>query len=67
MIFCTQYQSEDWYTRIDPNPGSGSPASEAIMGRIIHNSYEIMVERRISMRENKGLRGALQEGGVPNA
>ena len=30
MIFCTQYQSEGWYTRIDPNPDSGSPVSEAI-------------------------------------
>lgn len=66
MIFCTQYQSEGWYTRIDPNPESDSPVSEAIMDRIIHNSYEIMVEGRISMRERKGLR-ALQEGGIPNA
>ena len=24
MIFCTQYQTEGWYTRIDPNPDSGS-------------------------------------------
>ena len=67
MIFCTQYQSEGWYTRIDPNPESDSPVSEAIMDRIIHNSYEIMVEGRISMRERKGLRAALQEGGMPNA
>ncbi len=67
MIFCTQYQSEGWYTRIDPNPESDSPVSEAIMDRIIHNSYEIMVEGRISMRERKGLRATLQEGGVPNA
>lgn len=63
MIFCTQYQSEGWYTRIDPNPESESPVSEAIMDRIIHNSYEIMVEGRISMRERKGLRANLQEGG----
>lgn len=67
MIFCTQYQSEGWYTRIDPNPESDSPVSEAIMDRIIHNSYEIMVEGRISMRERKGLRAALQKGGMPNA
>lgn len=67
MIFCTQYQSEGWYTRIDPNPESDSPVSEAIMDRIIHNPYEIMVEGRISMRERKGLRATLQEGGVPNA
>ena len=56
MLFCTQYQPEGWYTRIDPNPESDSPVSEAIMDRIIHNSYEIMVEGRISMRERKGLK-----------
>ena len=58
MLFCTQYQPEGWYTRIDPDPESQSPISEAIMDRIIHNSYEIMVEGRISMRERKGLRAA---------
>ena len=63
MIFCTQYQSEGWYTRIDPNPESDSPVSEAIMDRIIHNSYEIMVEGRISMRERKGLKAAASEEG----
>lgn len=57
-ILCTQYQPEGWYTRIDPDPESQSPISEAIMDRIIHNSYEIMVERRVSMRERKGIRAA---------
>ena len=46
------------YTRIDPDPESQSPISEAIMDRIIHNSYEIMVEGRVSMRERKGFRAA---------
>ena len=67
MIFCAQYQSEGWYTCIDPNPESDSPVSEEIMDRIIHNSYEIIVEGRISMRERKRLRAALQEGDMPNA
>ena len=26
-VFCTQYESEGWYTRIDPNPESDSPGS----------------------------------------
>ena len=43
-------------TRIDPNPDSGSPVSEAIMDRIIHNAYEVLVEGRISMRERHGLK-----------
>ena len=50
MIFCTQYQPVGWYTRIDPNPESDSPISEAIMDRIVHNSYKILIEGRISMR-----------------
>ena len=61
-IFCTQYESECWYTRIDPNPESDSPVSEAIMDRIIHNAYEVLVDGRVSMRERKGLK-AVQEGG----
>ena len=63
MIFCTQYQPVGWYTRIDPNPESDSPVSEAIMDRIVHNSYEILVEGRISMRERKGLK-AMQKAGA---
>lgn len=56
MIFCTQYSTDGWYTRIDSNPESASPVSDAIMDRIIHNSYVIMVEGRISMRERYGLK-----------
>ena len=63
MIFCTQYESEGWYTRIDPNPESDSPVSEAIMDRIIHNAYEVLVDGRVSMRERKGLKAAREGGG----
>ena len=64
IIFCTQYESEGWYTRIDPNPDSGSPVSEAIMDRIVHNSYQMMIEGRISMRERMGLSVAERKGGA---
>ena len=57
MIFCTQYETEGWYRRINPDPDSDSPISEAIMDRIIHNAYEVMVGGRISMRERHGLHG----------
>ena len=67
MIFCIQYQSEGWYTRIDPNPDSGSPVSEAIMDRIIHNAYEVLVDGRVSMRERNGLKFSHTEGGGVDA
>lgn len=43
-IFCTQFESEGWYSRIDPDPESGSQICEAIMDRVIHNAYEILVD-----------------------
>jgi len=67
MIFCTQYQSEGWYTRIDPSPNSGSPVSEAIMDRIIHNAYEVLVDDWVSMRERNGLKSSLPKGGEGDA
>ena len=46
---------------------SGSPVSEAIMDRIIHNAYEVLVEGRVSMRERNGLKSSHAEGGVQDA
>lgn len=58
MIFCTQYETEGWYRRINPDPDSDSPISEAIMDRIVHNAHQVLVGGRISMRERHGLRHA---------
>lgn len=55
-MFTRSNTLEGLYIRIDPNPNSDSPVSEAIMDRIIHNAYEILVEGHISMRERNGLR-----------
>ena len=56
-IFCTQYETDDWYAHLNPTPDEGSPVTDAIMDRIVHNAYEIKLSGK-SMRERHGLTAA---------
>jgi DNA replication protein DnaC len=53
LILCTQYDTDDWYFRIDCDRAEDeeSAVAEGILDRIIHNKYVIEVKGRISMRK----------------
>lgn len=61
-IFCTQYETAGWYTRINPDPEKDSPVADAIMDRIINNSYIVAIEGRVSMRERHGINASRKAG-----
>jgi len=62
-IFCSQYRHEGWYEQLG---GDDSPLADAILDRIVHDSYRINIEssdpsKDLSMREVYGLDKYLSE------
>lgn len=57
IIFCSQYDTDSWYYRIDykREKEEESTIAEAILDRFIHNKYKIVVRSKISMRKKHGL------------
>ena len=49
-IFCSQFHPEGWHAKL------GNPQiADAILDRIIHDSYQILVDGKVSMRERHGI------------
>jgi DNA replication protein DnaC len=62
-IFCSQFRQEGWYERLG---GDDNPLADAILDRIVHDSYKINIEyidstKDHSMREVYGLNQSLSE------
>ena len=53
-IFCSQYEKEEWYGRLNDNSDEDSPIADAIMDRIVNNAYVIPLQGK-SMRERHGV------------
>lgn len=51
-IFCSQIAPEGWYDQLGPEL-----IADAIMDRIQNNSYQLLLDGTISMRERHGIKG----------
>lgn len=49
-IFCSQFSPEGWHSKLGQ-----AQIADAILDRIVHDSYKILVDGEISMRERHGV------------
>ena len=49
-IFCSQFDTQGWYEKIGE-----ATLADAILDRIIHDSYNVFIDGEISMRERHGI------------
>lgn len=55
-VFCSQFSPEGWHAKLGQ-----AQIADAILDRIVHDSYKVLIDGSLSMRERHGLDNKLKE------